>query len=37
MESKIVVTGLEFATVPFDFRLAERERPYLKTFWATLA
>jgi 23S rRNA (cytosine1962-C5)-methyltransferase len=31
------VTGLEFATVPFDFRLAERERPYLKTFWATLA
>jgi 23S rRNA (cytosine1962-C5)-methyltransferase len=30
------VTALEFATVPFDFRLAERERSYLKTFWATL-
>lgn len=31
------VTGLEWATVPFDFRLVERERSYLKTFWATLA
>lgn len=30
------VTALEFVTAPFDFRLAERERPYLKTFWATL-
>ncbi len=25
-----------FETQPFDFRVAEGERPYLKTFWATL-
>ncbi len=30
------VTGLEFATVPWDFRVAEGERPYLKTLWARL-
>ncbi|MCG3150334.1 MAG: Ribosomal RNA large subunit methyltransferase K/L [Verrucomicrobiae bacterium] len=30
------ITALEFATVPFDYRLAEGERPYLKTWWATL-
>jgi hypothetical protein len=35
-ESKGAVTALELATVPFDFRPAERERSYLKTFWATL-
>ncbi|HTS18215.1 MAG TPA: pseudouridine synthase [Verrucomicrobiae bacterium] len=29
--------SLEFETVPFDFRLAPKERPYLKTFWAKLA
>ncbi len=28
---------LEFETVPFDFRVAPKERPYLKTFWAQLA
>jgi 23S rRNA (cytosine1962-C5)-methyltransferase len=27
----------EFETVPFDFRVAPKERPYLKTFWAHLA
>ncbi len=27
----------EFETVPFDFRVAPKERPYLKTFWAQLA
>jgi 23S rRNA (cytosine1962-C5)-methyltransferase len=26
----------EFETVPFDFRVAPKERPYLKTFWARL-
>jgi 23S rRNA (cytosine1962-C5)-methyltransferase len=26
----------EFETVPFDFRVAPKERPYLKTFWAKL-
>lgn len=31
------VTGeVEFATVPFDYRLAEGERAYLKTLWARL-
>ncbi len=30
------VTGLEFATVPFDFRTAAGESPYLKTLWARL-
>jgi 23S rRNA (cytosine1962-C5)-methyltransferase len=32
-----VMESLEFETVPFDFRLAPKERPYLKTFWAKLA
>ena len=27
---------LEFETVPFDFRVAPKEKPYLKTFWARL-
>lgn len=27
----------EFETVPFDFRVAPKERPYLKTFWVALA
>jgi 23S rRNA (cytosine1962-C5)-methyltransferase len=31
-----VIEALEFATLPFDFRLAEGEKPYLKTFWARL-
>jgi 23S rRNA (cytosine1962-C5)-methyltransferase len=31
-----VTESLEFETVPFDFRLAEGERPYLKTLWARL-
>jgi len=31
-----VIEGLEFATLPFDFRVAEGERPYLKTLWAKL-
>ena len=26
----------EFETVPFDFRVAPKERPHLKTFWARL-
>ena len=26
----------EFETVPFDFRVAPKERPYLKTFWARM-
>lgn len=30
------VKALEFATLPFDYRLAEGERPYLKTSWVTL-
>ena len=30
------ITALEFETVPFDYRLAEGERPYLKTLWASL-
>jgi 23S rRNA (cytosine1962-C5)-methyltransferase len=30
------IRELEFATVPFDYRVAEGERPYLKTWWATL-
>jgi 23S rRNA (cytosine1962-C5)-methyltransferase len=32
-----VMESLEFETAPFDFRLAPKERPYLKTFWAKLA
>ena len=32
-----VMGSLEFETAPFDFRLAPKERPYLKTFWAQLA
>jgi 23S rRNA (cytosine1962-C5)-methyltransferase len=27
---------LEFETLPFDFRVAPKEQPYLKTFWAKL-
>ncbi len=30
------IKGLEFETLPFDYRLAEGERPYLKTWWASL-
>jgi len=29
--------SLEFEALPFDFRLAPKERSYLKTFWAKLA
>lgn len=32
-----VMELLEFETLPFDFRVAPKERPYLKTFWARLA
>jgi len=32
-----VMESLEFETLPFDFRVAPKERPYLKTFWARLA
>jgi 23S rRNA (cytosine1962-C5)-methyltransferase len=32
-----VIESLEFETLPFDFRLAPKERPYLKTFWVKLA
>ena len=28
--------SVEWETLPFDFRGAEGERPYLKTLWATL-
>jgi 23S rRNA (cytosine1962-C5)-methyltransferase len=31
------IESLEFATLPFDFRVAPKERPYLKTFWVKLA
>jgi len=31
-----VIASLEFETVPFDFRVAEGERPYLKMVWACL-
>ncbi len=31
-----VMGSLEFETVPFDFRVAEGERPYLKTLWLRL-
>lgn len=31
-----VIASLEFETVPFDFRVAEGERPYLKALWARL-
>ena len=29
--------SLDFETLPFDFRVAPKEQPYLKTFWARLA
>jgi len=32
-----VMGPLEFETLPFDFRVAPKEQPYLKTFWARLA
>jgi 23S rRNA (cytosine1962-C5)-methyltransferase len=32
-----VIASMEFETVPFDFRVASKERVYLKTFWARLA
>jgi len=32
-----IIEPLEFGTLPFDYRLAQKEKPYLKTFWATLA
>lgn len=32
-----VTESLEFATQPFDFRVASKEQPYLKTFWLQLA
>jgi 23S rRNA (cytosine1962-C5)-methyltransferase len=32
-----VIVSMEFETVPFDFRVAAKERPYLKTFWSRLA
>lgn len=31
------IEALEFETLPFDFRMAPKERAYLKTFWAKLA
>ena len=31
-----VIESMEFETVPFDFRVAEGERPYLKTLWLRL-
>jgi 23S rRNA G2069 N7-methylase RlmK/C1962 C5-methylase RlmI len=31
-----VIASVEFETLPFDFRVAEGERPYLKTLWARL-
>jgi 23S rRNA (cytosine1962-C5)-methyltransferase len=31
-----VIVETEFATLPFDFRVAEGEKPYLKTLWARL-
>ena len=31
-----IMESLEFETLPFDFRVAPKERPYLKTFWARL-
>jgi len=30
------IESMEFETLPFDFRVATGERPYLKTFWAGL-
>jgi len=30
------IKALEFATLPFDYRLADGERAYLKTWWVTL-
>jgi 23S rRNA (cytosine1962-C5)-methyltransferase len=32
-----VIESLEFETLPFDFRVAKGERPYLKTLWAVLS
>jgi 23S rRNA (cytosine1962-C5)-methyltransferase len=32
-----IIQSLEFETLPFDFRVATKEQPYLKTFWAKLA
>ena len=32
-----VTETLEFETVPFDFRVAPKEKPYLKTLWVHLA
>ena len=31
-----VIESAQLETVPFDFRVAEGERPYLKTVWAQL-
>ena len=31
-----VIASLEFETLPFDFRVTEGERPYLKALWARL-
>jgi 23S rRNA (cytosine1962-C5)-methyltransferase len=31
------IESLEFETLPFDFRVAAGERPYLKTLWAVLS
>jgi 23S rRNA (cytosine1962-C5)-methyltransferase len=31
------IQSLDFETLPFDFRVAEGERPHLKTFWTRLA
>ena len=31
-----VIKALEFATLPFDYRLADGEKAYLKTWWVTL-
>jgi 23S rRNA (cytosine1962-C5)-methyltransferase len=31
-----IMESMEFETLPFDFRLAPKEQPYLKTFWAKL-
>ena len=30
------VEGMEFETLPWDFPVAEKEKPYLKTFWMRL-
>jgi 23S rRNA (cytosine1962-C5)-methyltransferase len=31
-----IIASVEFETLPFDFRVTEGERPYLKTLWARL-